>query len=90
MAWLSARSAEKMVYGQLTKLSTGKTLRVESFKGDRWIEVKKISEDEFLVTEKGYNNVTFSVNLPQLRQTLKKIFEDEFPRSHQLRITTTS
>jgi len=41
MPWISARGSDKIVYNQCLKLEQGKILRVESFKGDRWIEIKR-------------------------------------------------
>ncbi|BDC19429.1 hypothetical protein [Acidianus sp. HS-5] len=90
MPWISARGSDKVVYSQCLKLQQGKILRVESFKGDRWIEVKRKGEDEFEITEKGYNNTTYLVNSKDLKALLKRIFEIEFPRSHQVRISMTS
>ena len=43
MPWIPARSADKLVAGQCLKLEVGRVIRVESFKGDRWVEIKKES-----------------------------------------------
>jgi hypothetical protein len=90
MPWISARGSDKIVYNQCLKLEQGKILRVESFKGDRWIEIKRKKEDEFEITEKGYNNTTYVVNSKELKTLLKRLFEMEFPRSNQVRISITS
>ncbi|MDT7901587.1 MAG: hypothetical protein RRE78_06790 [Acidianus sp.] len=51
---------------------------------------KKEKEDEFEITEKGYNNTTYVVNSKELKTLLKRLFEMEFPRSNQVRISITS
>ncbi|GAA5418203.1 hypothetical protein [Sulfurisphaera tokodaii] len=90
MPWISARSADKLVYGQIVKLPFGKRLRVESFKGDRWIEIVKIDENNYKIIEHGFNNHVYNVTGNDLKRILKELFEVEFPRSHQLRVVITS
>ena len=89
MPWIPARSAEKLVYGQAVKLENGKKLRVESFKGDRWIEITK-KDNGFEILEHGFRNNILTVDEKELRRVLKELLETEFPRSHQLRISVTS
>ena len=88
MPWISAKSADKLVLGQLSKLEVGKALRVESFKGDRWVEIVKEDTDLFKVIESGFKRTTYEkVTFKDLKILLKRIFDDEFPRSHQLRVS---
>ncbi|BCU69480.1 hypothetical protein [Stygiolobus caldivivus] len=88
MPWISAKSADKLVLGQLGKLEVGKALRVESFKGDRWVEIVKEDTDSFKVVESGFKKATYErVTFKDLKMLLKRIFDDEFPRSHQLRVS---
>ncbi|BFH72656.1 hypothetical protein SJAV_06000 [Sulfurisphaera javensis] len=90
MPWIPVKSADKLVYGQVTKLEKGKKLRVESFKGDRWLEITKIDENTFEINEHGFNNNVYKTNLKELKKLLKELIEEEFPRSHQLRVSITS
>ncbi|BFI76214.1 hypothetical protein [Sulfurisphaera ohwakuensis] len=90
MPWVSAKSADRLVYMQIVKLPFGKRLRVESFKGDRWIEIVKIDENNYKIIEHGFNNNVYNVTENDLKRILKELFGVEFPRSHQLRIVITS
>ncbi len=87
LPWISARSADKMVAGQLDKLPEGRTLRVEDFKGDRWVSVLKMNVNSYRVEEHGFYVATYEVSDDELKSTLKRLFEVEFPRSHQLRVS---
>jgi hypothetical protein len=71
-------------------MEVGKIIRVESFKGDRWVEIKRLNENSFEITEKGFNNQKITVSADELKEKLKRIFDVEFPRSHQLRVNYTS
>ena len=90
MPWISAKSADKLISGQCLKMEVGRIIRVESFKGDRWVEIKRVNENSFEITEKGYNNQKITVTADELKEKLKRIFDVEFPRSHQLRVNYTS
>ncbi|AWR94122.1 hypothetical protein [Acidianus brierleyi] len=90
MPWIPARSADKMILGQALKLKEGKVLRIESFKGDRWIEIKKLNSNEFEINEHGYNNTTYKVKEDEMKVILRRAIDLEFPRSHQLRISLSS
>lgn len=90
MPWIPIRSADKLVYGQVVKLEIGKEIRVESFKGDRWIEITKKDNSSFEILEHGFRNNTLTVDEKGLKRTLKELFEIEFPRSHQVRISISS
>ncbi|ADL18451.1 hypothetical protein ASAC_0043 [Acidilobus saccharovorans 345-15] len=72
---------------QSLKLKDGETLRVESFKGDRWLEITRKRGDGFSVTEHGFKNATYEVGEEELRQLLRRLIDFEFPRSHQLRVS---
>jgi len=91
MPWISAKSADKLVFGQVIKLEIGKVMRIESFKGDRWVEITKIREDSFNIVESGFKKMTYeNVSKEDLKNLLKRIFDEEFPRSHQLRVSIHS
>ena len=91
MPWIPAKSADKLVLGQVSKLESGKALRVESFKGDRWVEIIKDGEDSYKVVENGFNNKVYEkVTFKELKGLLRRIFDEEFPRSHQLRVSVHS
>jgi hypothetical protein len=87
--WIPIKSADKLLSSQILKLPEGKVLRVESFKGDRWFEVKRNGE-EFEFSEHGYRNAVFKVKKEEVKETVKRIIEVEFPRSHQLRVSLSS
>ncbi len=89
MPWIPIKSAEKLLSSQILKLPEGKVLRVESFKGDRWFEVRRRGE-EFEFNEHGYNNAVFTVKKDEVKVVVKRIIEVEFPRSHQLRVSLSS
>ena len=89
MPWIPARSADKLVAGQYLKMEVGKVIRVESFKGDRWVEIKRVDGDSFEVTEKGFRDHKFTVKAGDLKVALKRVFEVESPRSHQMRLSYT-
>ncbi|AWR97421.1 hypothetical protein DFR86_07570 [Acidianus sulfidivorans JP7] len=90
MPWMPARSADKLVISQCLKLEKGKVIRVESYKGDRWVEIRKIDSDNYEIIEKGYNNTTYNITSKELKGLIKKLFDIEFPRSHQVRVNITS
>ncbi|MGC8670616.1 MAG: hypothetical protein ACP5SK_02240 [Thermoprotei archaeon] len=87
LPWISAKSADKVVASQLEKLPEGKRLRIEDFKGDRWVEVLKSSVNNYRIEERGFANGFYDVDDNELKSTLKRLFEAEFPRSHQLRVS---
>ncbi|WP_449462248.1 hypothetical protein PQ610_06700 [Tardisphaera miroshnichenkoae] len=90
MPWLSARSADKLIASQVEKLPEGKKVRVEDFKGDRWVEVLKVGVNSYRVNEHGFVTAAYDVDDGKLRATLRRLFEAEFPRSHQLRVSTSA
>ena len=67
MTWIPARSADKLVSEQCLKMEVGKVIRVESFKGDRWVEIRRVDGDSFEITEKGFNDQKFTVKAGTLR-----------------------
>lgn len=83
---MPASSADKLVVSQSLKLREGETLRVESFKGDRWLEITR-KGDRFSITEHGFRDATYEVGEGDLRQLLRRLMDFEFPRSHQLRVS---
>ncbi|MFP3178831.1 MAG: hypothetical protein RXQ96_07665 [Thermocladium sp.] len=89
MPWISARSADKLVIGRCLRMGVGSVLRIESFKEDRWLEIRRLDNDEFEVTEHGFNDSRTIVDLEALKPTIKRLLSIEFPRSHQLRINST-
>lgn len=86
MPWIPASSAKKLVASQAVKLAEGETLRVESFKGDRWLEVRR-SGPTLVIREHGFRDATYEVQESEVRQLLGKLIDFEFPRSHQLRVS---
>jgi len=67
-----------------------KKLRIESFKGDRWIEITKKDNSSFEILEHGFRNNTLAIDEKELKRVLKELFKIEFPRSHQVRVSITS
>ena len=54
------------------------------------MEIKRLNENSFEITENGFNNQKITVSADELKEKLKRIFDVEFPRSHQLRVNYTS
>lgn len=90
MPWLSARSADKLVASRCAKLEKGEVIRVESFKGDRWIEVRRVAENNYSLLENGFNRASYNVTSTDLKPLIRRLFDVEFPRSHQVRLTIAS
>ncbi|MGC8597278.1 MAG: hypothetical protein ACP5NY_05090 [Thermocladium sp.] len=88
MPWISSRSADKLVIKRCFKMGVGSVLRIESFKGDRWLEIKRLDMDRFEVREHGFNESSVIVDSETLKPAVKRIMSMEFPRSHQLRISS--
>ena len=49
------RLADKLVFGQYSKMKVGRAIRMDSFMGDRRIEIRRIVRESFEVTEEGLN-----------------------------------
>ncbi|AWR98682.1 hypothetical protein [Metallosphaera hakonensis] len=88
MTWISARSALKTVVSMVSKLEDGKSLTIESFKRDRWVKLSKKGQ-RVIIEERGFNDNKIEVMVDDLSHVLKEIFEREFPRSHQLRMSVS-
>ncbi len=84
--WISARSAGKVVEQRVKQIGVGDTLKVESFKRDRWIQFTRNGEDTYSIVEHGFASGTITVSSAELKGEIRRLVEVEFPRSNQLRI----
>lgn len=81
--------AEAVVTGKARGLTPGQTLRVASYKRDRWIELRRTGEDTFCITQHGFVRTEHDINIKSLRKLLRNLFKREFPRSNWLHVTLT-
>ena len=61
------RLADKLVFGQYSKMKVGRAIRMDSFMGDR-----RIVRESFEVTEEGLNDRKFTVSSGELKGVLKR------------------
>lgn len=57
-----------------------------SYKRNRGIAIVKIGTDEIRLLERGYQEQTMDISLPQLSKVLKSMIKREFPRSRKVRM----
>ncbi|MEM0157400.1 MAG: hypothetical protein QXN26_04970 [Thermoplasmataceae archaeon] len=84
--WISARSAAKVVEQRVKQIGPGDTLKVESFKRDRWVQFTRNGDDTYSIVEHGFVSESTTVNSTDLRGEIRRLVDAEFPRSNQLRI----
>lgn len=66
-------------------MGQGHVIRVENHKNDRFLEIRK-DGSMAEIREEGYTSIVHNLDEKELKATLRKIIEHEFPRSHKLRI----
>lgn len=85
MSQVPKKNALHFIFNKAGTLEESHVLRVENHKNDRYLELTRTG-DGFLVRESGYTHTEYKTDLKGLKPLLGRIIEDEFPRSHQLRI----
>ncbi|MBU1247683.1 MAG: hypothetical protein KKB70_03210 [Proteobacteria bacterium] len=81
--------AEILVSDRARKLPLGHSLRVESYKRDRFLQVGRKEIDTFQVVQYGFDRAEHVSDAAGLKKLLKALFKREFPRSTKLRLTAT-
>ncbi|MGC8506553.1 MAG: hypothetical protein ACP5NK_07615, partial [Thermoplasmata archaeon] len=89
MPWVPAKSLEKTVLNILLSDEKDNPVSMKSFKKDRVVTITR-TDNGFLVEEKGFRNVIYSVEVDRIKKTLREIIRNEFPRSHQILVTVSS
>ncbi|WP_393971667.1 hypothetical protein OXIME_000241 [Oxyplasma meridianum] len=87
MSWVPLRSAEKSAYSLCMKMAENHSLTIKSFKKDRSVEITRLPQS-YRINEEGFEKQIYEITEDNLKHELKKIIEKEFPRSHQVMLTT--
>ncbi len=85
MPQIDRGSAIHFVLNSVGELQRGQILRIENQKNDRFVELYKFGT-KIEIKEHGYSIKTDRIEITQLKSTLGKLIDYEFPRSHKLRI----
>ncbi len=86
MKRLPFKDLPKFLQRQQHTLSLNETLRVLTFKKDRYLQITRISdtEPEFRIAEHGFLNQTLDIAADDLKRALKPVILREFPRSNMV------
>lgn len=76
-------SALPTILSRVKVLPINHFIELFTFKKDRSIKIIKISDDELLVCERGYDNEEFQIPSKKLKKTIKGLIKKEFPRSNK-------
>ncbi len=86
MALVNIQSALGKAVTALRKSPVGQGLEILSYKRNRGVSVFKVSEGEYRVVERGYQQTDLLIPEKQLSKILKTVIKREFPRSRKVRI----
>ncbi|MEM0140409.1 MAG: hypothetical protein QXZ44_07375 [Ferroplasma sp.] len=86
MPWVPIKSVDKHIYSAIMKMDAGHIMSIKSFKKDRIVTVRKVS-DKFQIDEDGFRNTQIIVDNQSLKRTMKDIIELEYPRSHRVMVS---
>ena len=86
MALINLDTAFKRIIMMLKKMESKRGVEILSYKRNRGVVILRLSEAEFFVRQRGYEEAEYIVSFEGLTKILKSILKQEFPRSRKVRI----
>ncbi len=71
---------------QLRKMPVGHAIDLRTYKRNRSVIIVKQDSSQFRLMQNGFHRQDFVVSEEKLRQVLKRILKQEFPRSNKIRL----
>jgi hypothetical protein len=79
-------NAIAVIMTRAKKLAIGRGFDLRTFKRDRSIIVRRVSNDVFHVLEDGFQTHQYETDFIGLKKLLKALLKREFPRSNKIRV----
>ena len=79
-------TAIETVLQKVKKLESGHCLDLRTYKRNRSVVIKKISADDFLLVENGFEQAHYQTSFSKMGKILKLLLKKEFPRSTKIRL----
>ncbi|KJE49359.1 MULTISPECIES: hypothetical protein [Acidiplasma] len=88
MPWIPKKAVEKTVYSSLLKMDNGRLISLKTKKKDRSVTIYK-DNNLYKIIEDGFKNESYEIgDEKELKKMLKTLIEIEFPRSHEILVTS--
>jgi len=88
MALINRDTTLNRVCNSMKKIQPPAGIEILSYKRDRSIAILRLSEEDYSVRQRGFNEAEYSVSEAELPKLLKSLIKKEFPRSRKLRLNS--
>lgn len=83
---ISIDEYKKFIKHSLPAMQIQSVIQIFTHKKDRYAMIKRLGDDEFLITQSGFKHEEYVANFKKSIKILEKIQKVEFPRSNALYI----